>query len=172
MLRANQRGVFLKLGLRRAQAISVINVACVLTFDGETVTDVRIALGSVAPTIVHATAAENYLRGKTLDDETRAEAGRLAAADAKPIDDVRGTAIYRDQTLGGLVAEALRRIATKTEADGLPDAPVLLDTNPSDAPTPPLPSRGRSRRPSTARRRHGPTPATRRCSTRCARTPG
>jgi len=73
MLRANQRGVFLKLGLRRAQAISVINAACVLTFDGETITDVRIALGSVAPTIIHATAAENYLRGKTLDDETRAE---------------------------------------------------------------------------------------------------
>ena len=80
MLRENQRGIFLKLGLRRAQAISVINAACVLTFDGETITDARIALGSVAPTIIHATAAEEYLRGKRLDDETRAEAGRLAAA--------------------------------------------------------------------------------------------
>jgi carbon-monoxide dehydrogenase medium subunit len=128
-LRANQRGIFLKLGLRRAQAISVINAACVLTFDGETVTDARITLGSVAPTIIGATAAEDYLRGKRLDDETRAQAGRLAAAAAQPIDDVRGTAIYRSQTLGGLVAEALRRIATTTEAEGLPDAPILLDTN-------------------------------------------
>jgi carbon-monoxide dehydrogenase medium subunit len=129
MLRENQRGVFLKLGLRRAQAISVINAACVLTLDGETITDARIALGSVAPTIIRASAAEEYLRGKRLDDETRAEAGRLAAAAAKPIDDVRGTAVYRSQTLGGLVAEGLRRIASGTEAEGLPDAPVLLDTN-------------------------------------------
>jgi carbon-monoxide dehydrogenase medium subunit len=133
MLRENQRGIFLKLGLRRAQAISVINAACVLALDGDTVTDARIALGSVAPTIIRATVAEEYLRGKRLDDETRAEAGRLAAAAAKPIDDVRGTALYRNQTLGGLVAEALRRIATKTEAEGLPDAPVLLDTDPANA---------------------------------------
>ncbi len=57
----------------------------------------------------------------------------LAASAATPIDDVRGTAIYRNQTLGGLVAEALRRIATGTEAEGLPDAPVLLDTSAPDA---------------------------------------
>jgi carbon-monoxide dehydrogenase medium subunit len=133
MLRASQRGIFLKLGLRRAQAISVINAACVLTLDGETVADARIALGSVAPTIIRATAAEDYLRGNQLDDATRAEARRLAAEAAKPIDDVRGTAIYRSQTLGGLVAEALRRIATGTEAEGLPDTPILLDTNSPDA---------------------------------------
>jgi carbon-monoxide dehydrogenase medium subunit len=133
MLRENQRGIFLKLGLRRAQAISVINATCVLTLDGETVTDARIALGSVAPTIIRASAAEDYPRGRRLDDETRAAAARLAAAAATPIADVRGTAVYRSQTLGGLVAEALRRIATGTEAEGLPDAPVLLDTNPTDA---------------------------------------
>src|SRR5262249_6865367 len=134
MLQANQRGIFLKLGLRRAQAISVINAACVLTLDGETVADARIALGSVAPTIIRASAAEDYLRGRRLDDETRAEAGHLAASAATPIDDVRGTALYRSQTLGGLVAEALRRIASGTEADGLPGTPILLDTNPPDAP--------------------------------------
>jgi carbon-monoxide dehydrogenase medium subunit len=132
MLQENQRGIFLKLGLRRAQAISVINAACVLTLAGETVMDARITLGSVAPTIIRASAAEEYLRGKRLDDETRGAAGRLAAAAAKPIDDVRGTAVYRNQTLGGLVAEALRRIASRTEAEGLPDAPVLLDTHSPD----------------------------------------
>ena len=142
LLRANQRGVFLKLGLRRAQAISVINAACVLTFDGDTVTDARITLGSVAPTIIRATAAEDYLHGKRLDEETRVEAGRLAAAAATPIDDVRGTAVYRNQTLGGLVAEALRRIASGTGAEGLPDAPVLLDTNLPDAPRAHIPFTG------------------------------
>jgi len=142
MLRADQRGIFLKLGLRRAQAISVINAACVLTLDGATVTDARIALGSVAPTIIRASAAEEYLRGRRLDDETRSETGRLAAGAATPIDDVRGAASYRRATLGGLVAEALRRIATGTEAEGLPDAPVLLDTNPPDAARPSAPFNG------------------------------
>jgi xanthine dehydrogenase iron-sulfur cluster and FAD-binding subunit A len=132
-LRPDQRGIFLKLGLRRAQAISVINVACVLTLAGETVTDARIALGSVAPTIIRASAAEEYLRGRRLDAKTRAEAGRLAAGAATPIDDVRGAASYRRNTLGGLVAEALRRIASGTQAEGLPDEPVLLDTNAPDA---------------------------------------
>ncbi len=47
-----RRGLFIKLGLRRAQAISVIDLAIALTFDGETVRDARIALGSLAPTIV------------------------------------------------------------------------------------------------------------------------
>ena len=53
-MRENQRGRFVKLGLRRAQAISVIDAAIVLTFDGNTVTEARIALGSLAPTIVRA----------------------------------------------------------------------------------------------------------------------
>src|ERR671933_2275005 len=56
----NQRGLFLKLGLRRAQAISVINVAFVLTFDGDRVRDARITLGAAAPTVVRAAAAEAY----------------------------------------------------------------------------------------------------------------
>ena len=42
-LNANQRGMFIKLGLRRAQAISVVNAAVVLTFDGDSVTAARIA---------------------------------------------------------------------------------------------------------------------------------
>jgi carbon-monoxide dehydrogenase medium subunit len=69
-LRPDQRGIFLKLGLRRAQAISVINVACVLTLAGETVTDARIALGSVA-IIIRASAAEEYLRGRRLTQDSR-----------------------------------------------------------------------------------------------------
>jgi len=56
-LRPEQRGIFLKLGLRRAQAISVVNVAAMLTFDGETVAEARIALGSVAPTVIRAPRA-------------------------------------------------------------------------------------------------------------------
>jgi xanthine dehydrogenase iron-sulfur cluster and FAD-binding subunit A len=128
-LQPAQRGLFLKLGLRRAQAISVIDIAFVLGFDGETVTDARIALGSLAPTIVRATAAESFLIGRRLDENVCREAGRLARQAVSPIDDVRGTAAYRHLTLENLVAHGLERIANRTERDGFPDAPVLLDTS-------------------------------------------
>ena len=57
-LGASRRGIFLKLGLRKAQAISVISVAVVVEFDGPRVTGARIALGCVAPTIVRVRDAE------------------------------------------------------------------------------------------------------------------
>ena len=64
----HQRGIFLKLGLRRAQAISVVDVAAVIGRDAAgLVTDARIALGSVAATIVRARAAEDFLIGKSLN---------------------------------------------------------------------------------------------------------
>ncbi len=136
----NQRGLFLKLGLRRAQAISVIDLALVLTFDGERVEEARITLGSLAPTIVHAGAAESYLRGKRLDEAVCREAGRLACEDVRPIDDVRGSAGYRLATLAHLVAHGMEWIAAGTEADGWMRPPVLLDTG--GRPTPGAPFAG------------------------------
>ncbi|HEY0615645.1 MAG TPA: FAD binding domain-containing protein [Candidatus Elarobacter sp.] len=134
-----RRGVFLKLGLRRAQAISVIDVAVVVELDARgTVRDTRIALGCLAPTVVRARTAERFLIGKPLDAATRDEAGRAACADASPIDDVRGTAGYRVATLAALVARALQRIASGREAEGYPEAPVLLQTPAAVAPSLPF----------------------------------
>jgi len=131
-LQPNQRGLYLKLGLRRAQAISVIDLAFVLTFDGAPATsmisDARITLGCLAPTVVHARTAETFLGGKRLTDDVCQEAGRLANEDVAPIDDVRGSAGYRRSTLAALVAHGLQRIAAGTERDGVPQQPVLLET--------------------------------------------
>ena len=150
-LRADQRGLFVKLGLRRAQAISVIDMAILLTFDiadrrlqiadreGATqstiynlqstiVTEARITLGCLAPTIVRAPTAEAYLAGRQLTPEVCAEAGRLACQDVAPIDDVRGSAAYRLATLAGLLSDGLRRIAAGREREGWPEKPVLLET--------------------------------------------
>ena len=129
-LAPNQRGLFLKLGLRRAQAISVIDAALVVTLDGERVSDARIALGAVAPTIVRAPAAEAYLVGKFLDADTRETAGRLAAEGVTPIDDLRGSAAYRRAALANLIAHGLDRIAAGPIRDDRLTAPVLLDTGP------------------------------------------
>src|SRR3989441_2147922 len=128
-MQTNQRGLFLRLGLRRAQAISVIDFAIVLTFDDAVVTDARITLGSLAPTIVHARTVEAYLRGKRLDEAVCREAGQLAVNDASPIGDVRGSATYRQATLAALVTQALQRIAVGKQAEGWVEQPVLLDAN-------------------------------------------
>jgi xanthine dehydrogenase iron-sulfur cluster and FAD-binding subunit A len=127
----NQRGIFLKLGLRQAQAISVINIAAVLTFSGDLVTDARVALGCVAPTVIRAVTVENYLVGKQLDSEVRKMAGKLAGSEAHPIGDVRGSASYRLAVLETLLTTALERLAKGAQADGWEERlerPIRLET--------------------------------------------
>lgn len=125
-LSRDERGMFLKLGLRRAQAISVVHVAVVLAFEGDTVTRAAITLGSVAPTIIHATVAERSLIGRALTPEAIAEAARLAAAAPEPITDVRSTAAYRTEMVRVLVSRALRALAANTQAENWPHNPPML----------------------------------------------
>lgn len=132
-LKANERGMFIKLALRRAQAISVVNVAVVLEFgkaEGEVtaspVKRARITLGAVAPSIIYAPEAESFLIGKKLNDDVIAEASRLTASAAKPIDDVRASAEYRLAMIETTMRRALTAIAEGEERGWLPDEPVML----------------------------------------------
>jgi len=122
----DQRGTFVKVGLRRAQAISVVNVAAVLTFDGDRIRQAAITLGSVAPTIIHAPEAERLLEGQRLSDDLIAEAAGLALAASQPIDDIRGSAAYRRHLVGVITARALRALRDGREREGWPEAPVML----------------------------------------------
>jgi carbon-monoxide dehydrogenase medium subunit len=125
-LNDSQRGIYLKLGLRKAQAISVVNLAVVLTFDGDQVSDARITEGSVAPTIIHAQAAEEFLVGKTLTEATILEAAVLAEEAATPIDDVRGSARYRHTMINVLARRALTSLRDGQERADFPAAPIML----------------------------------------------
>ncbi len=125
-LRSSQSGTFVKFALRRAQAISLVNVAVVLTLNGAQVQEARITLGAVAPTIIHASAAENYLVGKLLGEDVIQEAARLTKEAARPISDIRGSAQYRKRMIQVITRRALTAIATKTERQGFPQKPVLL----------------------------------------------
>ena len=69
--------------------------------------DVRIAIGSVAPTVIRAMAAEEALRGQPLDAGTIAAAERALLTDIAPIDDIRSTARYRTRVAANLLREFL-----------------------------------------------------------------
>ncbi|MFK7802934.1 MAG: FAD binding domain-containing protein [Anaerolineae bacterium] len=127
-VKANQRGIYIKLGLRRAQAISVVHVAMLLTFgdDDQTVTAAAIAQGSVAATIISTPSAEAYLVGKSLTAETIQEAARLAQSTPSPIDDLRGTADYRTELIEVMVSRGLKTLLKKRQAEMWPQEPPLL----------------------------------------------
>lgn len=102
---------FLKAGRRKAMEISVVCVAVRLTLDAADARcqEARIALGAVAPTTIRARAAERALEGQPLTDEVLRRAGRLAAGECAPIDDVRASARYRRLLVETLVPRALAR---------------------------------------------------------------
>ncbi|MFW5713321.1 MAG: FAD binding domain-containing protein [Brevefilum sp.] len=120
------RSYFTRIILRKTVAISVTNASVVLRLDGDKVRDVCITLGAAAPTIIHAEAAEDYLEGKALTEETIAEAGRLAVDATRPISDLRGSAEFRRYMIGVLVTRGLTAIRDGIDKDEVPPEPVML----------------------------------------------
>ncbi len=133
-LSSNQFGTFIKLALRQAQAISLVNLAVILTYsDGKDevpadriVEQASITLGAVAPTIIHASDAEEFLKGRSLDGGTIEKAALLAEEASQPIDDVRGSRDYRREMIRVCTLRALRNLASGEVPSQIPDDPVLL----------------------------------------------
>ncbi len=93
---------FRKIGTRRAQAISKVVLALAWRDGSHEYApiargwrDVRLALGSVAPTPVRARATEAAMEGRPPTPETADLAAETLAGELHPIDDVRSTAEYR-----------------------------------------------------------------------------
>jgi len=100
---------FRKLGLRRANAIAVASVAALLKpMNGKY--EVRIALGSVAPTVVRAHKAEKILSEGPLDENRIREASIAVSEDIRPITDIRGSAEYRRRAASALLYQGLYEI--------------------------------------------------------------
>jgi len=134
-LKDDQKGSFYKQGLRKAQAISVVNAAVVLGFNEGHIDHASITLGSVAPTIIHAEKAEEYMIGKMLSDEVIDQTSKLAAEAASPIDDVRGSAKYRKYITEICVRRALQQMSPDNKKLSIPEDPVMLWGNLSNSDT-------------------------------------
>ena len=109
---AGTRSAFFKLGKRKAMAIAVASLAAsIVSGDDGTIRYVKLAWGSVGPTVVTSLDAEEYLAGRVLSLESLCEASLIATAAIHPIDDVRAGAEYRRRAAGNLM---LRLIGIKS----------------------------------------------------------
>jgi xanthine dehydrogenase small subunit len=100
---------FEKLGPRKAQTIAIASVALRGWLEGGQgpLRDVRVALGAVAPTVVLASRTAGHLMDGPLTEERILEAGEIAALECQPIDDLRGSAVYRRRLVRGLLVRGL-----------------------------------------------------------------
>jgi CO/xanthine dehydrogenase FAD-binding subunit len=105
--RGGVRHFYRKVGTRRAQAISKVCFAALAEVEGESLRDVRVALGSVAPAVLRCRRTEEALRGRRLDAEALRGAVEEIGREVTPIDDVRSTARYRTRVAQNLLREFL-----------------------------------------------------------------
>ena len=105
-----------KVGARNAQAISKVCLAALGRLEEGVVDDVRLAMGSVAPVPLRLRETESIVKGRRIGAELIQAASRTAAAEIRPIDDIRSTARYRTAVAGNLVAEFLERLSVRGPA--------------------------------------------------------
>ena len=102
---------FRKVGTRRAQAISKVCFAAAARMDPGRIGDVRIVLGSVAPTALRAVRTEEVLRGQRPEPAILRVAQDALAREIAPIDDIRSTLRYRRTVARNLLAEFIESLA-------------------------------------------------------------
>jgi CO/xanthine dehydrogenase FAD-binding subunit len=100
-----------KVGTRRAQAISKVCFAGAAHMDRGRIAEVRIALGSVAPTVLRAVETEKVLRGEMPAASIVQAAQETLAREIAPIDDIRSNASYRRRVAQNLLAEFCERLS-------------------------------------------------------------
>jgi carbon-monoxide dehydrogenase medium subunit len=98
---------------RRAGDWAIAAAAAALWVDGGTIADAGVALSAVGPTTVHATRAEEALRGQAPSEELFARAAEIAAEDCSPTADQRGPVDYKRHLARELTHRALRRAAAR-----------------------------------------------------------
>jgi carbon-monoxide dehydrogenase medium subunit len=106
----NAGDAYLRFIPRTEMDIAVVGCGISLRVDGDTITEARVALGAVAPTVVLVDAAAKALIGSTLDDAALEALAAAASAACNPIDDKRGTIEFRTE-VAGVLAKRTAKIA-------------------------------------------------------------
>ncbi|TGE35744.1 xanthine dehydrogenase family protein subunit M [Desulfosporosinus fructosivorans] len=100
----NAFSAYYKVGKRKALAIAIASLAVLLELNpDETVKNIKLAWGSVGPTVMILPDVENFLKGKVLSDEILVQAGEMAILGVAPIDDIRASAEYRRRLTANLL---------------------------------------------------------------------
>ena len=105
---SNTRDAYLRFIPRTEMDIAVVGCAVNLRVDGDTITEARVVLGAVAPTIRAVQACADALIGTTLDDAALEALDKAARAACEPIDDKRGTVEFRTDVAGVLARRAAK----------------------------------------------------------------
>ena len=103
---AHSSDAYLRLIPRTEMDIAVVGCGVSLTMDGKRCTAARVGLGAVAPTPLLVPAAAEALVGSELDEDALEKAAAACRAVCKPIDDKRGTIVYRTKIAGVLLKRA------------------------------------------------------------------
>lgn len=106
----NKNGYFIKLGQRKAMAIAIASIAVNLEVKQNKIIQIRIAMGSVAPTPIKLTVTEEFLKDKVINDKLVEEAMDRVREEVEPISDIRASAEYRRYVSGILFKRAFKKL--------------------------------------------------------------
>ena len=113
LLRPEKRliAAYSKLGMRKAMEIAIVNVCVSMIVEKNNYcSEIRIALGAVAPTPIRAKRAEDTLRDKKITPKLIKETAKVAVSETKPISDIRASADYRKEMIGVLVEKTISEL--------------------------------------------------------------
>jgi CO/xanthine dehydrogenase FAD-binding subunit len=111
---------YVRLEYRRQMEIAIVGATAVVTLDGGTVSDARIAITALAPTIHRVTEAEQALTGTDGGDGAVRTAGDAAAQASQPISDVRGSADYRRAMAAVITRRAVTAALARARGEDVP----------------------------------------------------
>lgn len=114
---AGTGSAYVRLEYRRQMEIAIVGATAVVTLENGSITDARVAITALAPTIHRVEAAEAALVGTDGGRAAAEAAGKAAAAAARPISDVRGSAEYRSAMAAVIARRAVEAAVRRARGE-------------------------------------------------------
>lgn len=101
---------YLKLTPRRSMDLAIVGVAVVVILENGICSDMRVALGAVAPTPVTVKGVKDIIKSRRFSEDVIEKVAQVASGQSRPIDDMRGSAEYRKEMVKALVSRAINQV--------------------------------------------------------------